>query len=141
MYHKQIALGLCGGAVLAMPLLLQFPGQIGTYMTAARLRAEAQTLQSQTTISEQTERTRITERRKTADTLYNAGIMPSATKLRIRRYLDSPRRDPRPDTTGWLNDETVYVYDAAGSCIGRIEERRWYWKHRHAAACEGQPTQ
>ena len=58
---------------------------------------------------------------------------------RIRNYLDSKKRNPRPDTTGYLEDETVFVYDSTGLCIGRIEQRQWRWKYRFKNACKNSP--
>ena len=134
MYQTQIGLGLLSGAIIAIPLLSQVPGQFNTYTAEARLRAQSEIARSQINMEEQTERDRIVQRGKTADTLQKIGILPSATKLKIRRYLDNALRDPKPDTTGW-GDSTVYVYDAAGKCIGRIENRQWYWKHHYTDAC------
>jgi hypothetical protein len=134
MYQKQIGLGLLGGAIIAIPLLYQLPGQFNTYTAQARLKAQSELARSRINIDEQTERDRIIQRGKTADTLQKTGILPTATKLKIRRYLDNSKRDPKPDTTGW-GDSTVYVYDAAGKCVGRIENRQWYWKHHYTEAC------
>lgn len=140
MYFKQIFLGMFAGAILITPVLLQLPGQVSAFITDAFLKAEAEIAQSELTTSEQQQRNRISEKRKTADSLYSAGILPSATKLKIRRYLDNPKRDPKPDTTGWLSDEVVFVYDSAGVCIGRIQDRQWKWKHHVENACDGLPT-
>ncbi|MDF5731728.1 MAG: hypothetical protein PUP92_27910 [Rhizonema sp. PD38] len=134
MYQKQIGLGLLGGAIIAIPLLYQLPGQFNSYTALAKLKARSEIARSQINISEQTERDRIIARGKTADTLQKTGVLPTATKLKIRRYLDNVKRDPKPDTAGW-SDSVVYVYDAAGKCIGRIENRQWYWKHRYLDAC------
>ena len=123
-----------GGAIIAIPLLYQLPGQFKTYTALARLKAQSEIDRSRINIGEQTERSRIVQRGKTADTLQKTGVLPSATKLKIRRYLDNSKRDPKPDTTGW-GDSTVYVYDAAGKCVGRIENRQWYWKHKYSDAC------
>ncbi|QIR40555.1 hypothetical protein HCG51_30280 [Tolypothrix sp. PCC 7910] len=45
--------------------------------------------------------------------------------LKIRQYIDNPKRDPLPETTGWLESEVIYVDDSAGACIERISSRQW----------------
>jgi hypothetical protein len=125
-YQKQIGLALAGCAVCAMPVLLPLIPKIGTYAASERLRAE-----------EELQRATIAERAKTSEALYNAGIAPNAKRLRIRRYLDSPREDPQPDTTGYGSSEIVYVYDSAGVCIGKIEGNQWLWKHKYNNICKG----
>lgn len=125
-YRKQIGLALAGIAVCAAPVLLPLIPKIGTYAQSERLKAE-----------EELQRATIAERAKTSEALYNAGIAPNATSLRIRRYLDSPREDPKPDTTGYGASEIVYVYDSAGVCIGKIEGNQWLWKHKYNNICKG----
>ncbi|BAY50603.1 hypothetical protein SAMD00079811_82320 (plasmid) [Scytonema sp. HK-05] len=125
-YQKQIGLALAGIAVCAAPVLLPLIPKIGTYAQSERLKAE-----------EELQRATIAERAKTSEALYNAGIAPNATSLRIRRYLDSPREDPKPDTTGYGASEIVYVYDSAGVCIGKIEGNQWLWKHKYNNICKG----
>jgi hypothetical protein len=125
-YQKQIGLALAGIAVCAAPVLLPLIPKIGTYAQSERLKAE-----------EELQRATIAERAKTSEALYNAGIAPNATSLRIRRYLDSPREDPKPDTTGYGASEIVYVYDSAGVCIGKIEGNQWFWKHKYNNICKG----
>ncbi|WP_414588750.1 hypothetical protein [Scytonema sp. PCC 10023] len=125
-YQKQIGLALAGIAVCVLPLLLPLIPKIGTYAQSERLKAE-----------EELQRATIAERAKTSEALYNAGIAPNATSLRIRRYLDSPHQDPMPDTTGYGASEIVYVYDSAGVCIGKIEGNQWLWKHKYNNICKG----
>ena len=123
-YQKQIALGLAGIAVCAIPMLLPLIPKITTYAQSERLKAE-----------EELQRATIAERAKTSEALYQAGIAPTATRLRIRRYIDTSSRDPKPDTTGYGASELVYVYDSTGVCIGKIEQNQWYWVHKHNDAC------
>lgn len=139
-YRKQIYLGLVGVAICAMPVVLPVVPQIATYAEAQRYKAEKELLSQNLQADEEFQRDRIAEGAKTSNKLYEAGIAPTTTKLRIRRYFDTPKRDPKPDTTGWGADEVVYVYDSARKCIGRIEENRWLWKHRYSDACEGRPS-
>jgi hypothetical protein len=123
-YQKQIALGLVGIAHTAIPTAMPLIPKIATYAASERLKAE-----------EELRRTTITERAKTSEALYQAGVAPTATTLRIRRYIDNPKRDPKPDTTGYGALELVYVYDSTGMCIGKIEQNQWYWVHKHNDAC------
>ncbi|MBD2536387.1 hypothetical protein H6G97_46740 [Nostoc flagelliforme FACHB-838] len=99
------------------------------------------TLDSGITIreSEELERIKAEQRAETADKINSLGVTPSFRKLRIRNYLDSKKCNPRPDTTGYLEDETVFVYDSTGLCIGRIEQRQWKWKYRFKNACKNSP--
>ncbi|MBW4504866.1 MAG: hypothetical protein KME57_36320 [Scytonema hyalinum WJT4-NPBG1] len=125
-YQKQIGLALAGCAVCAMPVLLPLIPKIGTYAASERLRAE-----------EELQRATIAERAKTSEALYNAGIAPNATRVRMKQYLDNPNQDPKPDTTGYGAFEIIYVYDSAGVCIGKIEGNQWLWKHKHNNICTG----
>ncbi|KYC34480.1 hypothetical protein WA1_51545 [Scytonema hofmannii PCC 7110] len=139
-YKKQIGLGFVGVAICAMPVILPLIPQIGAYAEAERVKAEMELRSQNLRTSEEFERERISERAKTSEELYKAGLAPNATKLRMRRYFDNSRRDPKPDTTGWGFDEVVYVYDSAGRCIGRIEQNQWLWKHKYENACDGRPS-
>lgn len=136
-YQKQIGLALAGCAVCALPLLLPLIPKIGAYAEAERIKAEtylqAENLQTQ----EEFERERIKERAKTSEELYNAGIAPTATRVRMKQYLDKPNQDPKPDTTGYGAFEIIYVYDSAGVCIGKIEGNQWLWKHKYNNICKG----
>ncbi|MBD2358746.1 hypothetical protein H6G41_29825 [Tolypothrix sp. FACHB-123] len=127
-HQKQASLGLAGLALIASPMLMKLPAQFNAYNAATTIRA-----------SEDIERTKATERANTANLVNELGVLPAYRKLRMRGYLDSPKRNPRPDVTGYLEDETVYVYDSVGKCIGRIEARQWQWKYRFLNACNNSP--
>ncbi len=128
-YQKQAALGLIGLAFIASPMLLKLPFQLKAFATKTQLEQ-----------AEALERSRIEQRKLSADKLAEAGVLPNGQKLRIRGYFDNPKLDPKPETTGWLEDETVFVYDSANSCIGRIQNRQWYWKYRVKSACNDAPA-
>lgn len=127
-YQKQAALGLIGLALIASPMLLKLPVQLQAFATKTQLEQ-----------AEALERSRIEQRKLSADKLAEAGVIPNGQKLKLRRYFDDPKDDPKPETTGWLESETVFVYDSAGVCIGRIQNRQWYWKHRDKSACNEIP--
>ena len=127
-YQKQAMLGLLGMGLIASPWLSQLPAQFKTYSHGITIRE-----------SEEIERIKAEQRAETADKINSLGVTPSFSKLRIRNYLDSKKRNPRPDTTGYLEDELVFVYDSTGRCIGRIEERQWKWKYRFRGACNDSP--
>lgn len=139
-FRKQIYLALTGCAICAMPVILPLIPQIATYAKVQKAKAEMELQAENLRTQEQFERSRIVERAKTSEQLYKTGIAPNTQKLRIRRYLDNPKQDPRPDTTGWGTDQVVYVYDSAGVCIGRIEDNQWYWRHKLHDACNGRPN-
>ncbi|WP_253274445.1 hypothetical protein [Nostoc sp. PCC 7107] len=122
----QAVLGFVGLACISFPLLAKLPGQIQAFKAIHQVQT-----------SEQIERERLQERKLTADKLLETGILPTTQKLKVRQYLDSKKIDPKPDTTGWLEDEVIYVYDSGGTCIGKIANRRWLWKHKFKNACKG----
>jgi len=128
-YQKQATLGLIGIVCIASPLFAKLPAQFQAFNTAAEIEN-----------SEEIERTRIEQRKVTAEQLAQAGVIPNGQKLKIRRYVDNPRRNPQPDTTGWLESEIIFVYDSAGTCIGRIEQRKWLWKHHYRNVCKNAPA-
>lgn len=127
-YQKQATLGLLGLLCIASPLFLRLPFQFQKYYA-----------QQQIDQSESKERYRISQRKQTADKLASAGVVPNGQKLKIRNYLDDSNFDPKPETTGWLEDEIVFVYDSANVCIGRIEKRKWLWKHYYQNVCKNLP--
>jgi hypothetical protein len=140
-YQLQASLGLFSLFLTASPLFLKLPAQYQAFNKNSEMEVDAAIAYSKTRTSEQIERERIQERKETADTLQRTGILPTHQKLKIRRYFDNPKRNPNPDITGYLEDETVYVYDSAGICIGRIENRQWYWKHWYKNTCDNSPAQ
>ena len=125
MYKKQLYLALAGVSVCFLPVIIPLIPKLGAYAEAERLKA-----------TEGLERQRIEERAKTSDALYEAGVMPTTRKLRITNYFDSSKRNPRPDTTLYQDDEIVDVFDASGRCIGRIEEGIWKWKYKAKGICK-----
>lgn len=128
-YVLQTMLGLGGLLCVASPLILKLPSQFQSFNAATQIES-----------SEYVERSRIDQRKITAMKLQETGVLPNGQKLKIRKYFDNPKRDPKPETTGWLADETVFVYDSAGICIGRISYRRWLWIHKYSEACNDSPA-
>jgi hypothetical protein len=127
-YQKQAMLGLLGLGLIASPLFIKLPQQFYTFSAVSNLEAR-----------ESVERSRIEQRKLTSDKLNETGILPTSLKLRIRGYLDNPKRNPRPDTSYYQEDEQVYVYDSSGRCIGQISERRWLWKYHYKNVCNLSP--
>ncbi|MBD2302867.1 hypothetical protein [Nostoc sp. FACHB-190] len=127
-YQKQALLGLLGLGLIISPWLSQLPAQFKTYNSGITIRE-----------SEELERIKAEQRAATADKINELGVMPSFKKLRINDYLNSKRFNPRPNTTGYLEDEIVFVYDSTGKCVGRIEQRQWKWKYRFKNACKNSP--
>lgn len=127
-YQKQASLGLAGLALIASPLIIKLPPQFSAFNAANAIRA-----------SEDIERIKVAERAATADAINEAGVIPSSRKLRMLGYLDNSKHNPKPDVTGYLEDEIVFVYDSVGKCIGRIQERKWAWKYRIKDACNSSP--
>ncbi|MBN3948440.1 MAG: hypothetical protein HWQ38_19080 [Nostoc sp. NMS7] len=120
-YQSPTILGAIGLALIASPLLLGIP------LGFAKFNLQK---------SEELSQWRSQQKAITAKKLDELGIMPEFKKLKFVRYLDTPKRNPKPDTTGYLNDETVIVYDSAGRCIGKIENRKWLWKYHYKNVCK-----
>ncbi len=139
-YQKQATLGIVGLLCVASPLLFKLPSEFQAFDAATQMEVETAKQKANLENSEDLERTRIEQKKQTADKLKQTGILPTATKLKIRRYYDTPTSNPNPDVTGYLKDEIVYVYDSAGVCIGRIQTRQWYWKHFYKNICQGAPV-
>jgi hypothetical protein len=119
-YQSPAILGVIGLLLIASPLVFRMP-----------LNFQKFNLQG----SEELEQYRLQQKAQTADKLDKLGIMPSFRKLKVRKYFDSPKRNPKPDTTGFLDDDIVIVYDSFGRCIGRIEDRKWLWKYHYKNVC------
>lgn len=140
-YQKQATLGLVGLLLAASPLFIKLPSQFQAFNANTQLETEMAKQKAQVENSEDLERTRIQQKKQTADQLKQTGVLPTGTKLKIRKYYDTPKWNPLPDTTGFLEDEIVYVYDSAGVCIGKIQARKWLWKHFYTNTCKNAPVQ
>jgi hypothetical protein len=137
MYQKQMYVALLGVSVCVAPFLLPLIPKIGAYAQAEKYKAEMALKKANLQTSEEFKRDRIEQRAKTSDALYQAGVIPTTRTLRITDYIDNHKRNPRPDTTIFQDDELVDVFDATGRCIGRIEEGQWKWKYYYHALCRG----
>jgi hypothetical protein len=139
-YQKQATLGIAGLLLVASPLFFKLPSQFQLFSANNQIESEVAHKKAQVEGSEDLERTRIQQKKETADKLKETGILPTGAKLKIRRYYDNPHHNPNPDTTGFLEDETVFVYDSAGVCVGRIQKRKWLWKYWYTPACKNSPA-
>lgn len=140
-YQIPATFGLLGLLCVASPLIFKLPSQFRTFHASSNLESQTHLEQTYLRQREEMERTRIDQRQQTAERLAQAGVLPNGQKLKIRRYLDNPKRNPQPDTTGWQEDEVVFVFDAAGACIGQIRNRQWLWKHYYRNVCNNVPAQ
>jgi hypothetical protein len=139
-YQKQATLGIVGLLLTGSSLFLKLPSQFQAFNVNSQLEAEAAIAQAKVENSEDIERRRIEQKKETADTLKRTGVLPTGQKLKIRNYYDNPKHNPNPDTTGFLADETMFVYDSAGVCIGKIQNRKWLWKYWYTPACKNAPN-
>jgi hypothetical protein len=139
-YQKQASLGIAGLILVASPLFIKLPSQFRAFSANTSLETETAHLKAQVENSEDLERTRIEQKKQTADKLKETGVLPSGEKLIMRGYYDNSKWNPEPVTTPYLEDETVFVYDSAGVCIGKIQARKWYWKHFYKNMCKGAPV-
>lgn len=139
-YQKQATLGLIGAGLIASPLFIKLPGQFSVFndshQSAYNLASESAKIRAE----EDLERFKISQRRQTADALNKAGLIPVGDKLKMRGYFDNPHHDPKPEVTGFLKSDRVWVYDSSGACIGRIEERTWKWKKYYPPICNSAPA-
>jgi hypothetical protein len=140
-YQKQATLGLVGLLLAASPLFIKLPSQFQAFNANTQLETETAKQKAQVESSEDLERTRIQQKKQTADQLKQTGILPTGKKLKIRKYYDNSKWNPKPDVTGFLEDEIVYVYDSSGVCIGKIQARKWLWKHFYKNVCKNAPVQ
>ena len=140
-YQAQASLGIAGLALIATPLFIKLPSQFNSFNSTTELETELAKEKAQLEASETLERARIEQKKQTADKLKETGVLPSGKKLVVRDYFDTPKHNPNPTTTAFLPSETVYVYDSAGVCIGRIQKRRWFWKHFYKNVCDNAPVQ
>lgn len=139
-YQAQFGLILVGSVLVASPLFLRLPSQFQAFKTTTQLAREVAQARAEVKASEDIERERIEQRKETADTLKRTGVLPTGQKLKIRLYYDNPKKDPKPDVTGFLAEETVFVYDSAGVCVGRIQGRKWLWKKYFPYVCNNPPS-
>ena len=138
-YGKQASLGLVALGLVALPMFLKLPYQFTAFKTDAELETQSSQEQSAIKRSEELERARIGERAETGKALNKAGVMPTGQKLKIRKYYYNPKHDPRPETTGFNVDETVFVYDSAGVCVGAIQQGTWKFKGWFPTICNYAP--
>ncbi|MBD2124876.1 hypothetical protein NDI39_29690 [Microcoleus sp. ZQ-A2] len=139
-YQKQASLGIVGLFLIASPILLKLPSQFDTFNSTTQLETEAAQEKAEIEASEDLERVKIEQKKQTADKLKETGILPSGDRLKIRDYYDNSQWNPNPNTTGFLKEEIVFVYDSAGVCIGQIRERKWLWKHFYRNVCNNVPA-
>lgn len=124
-YQIPTTLGLMGIVIaMVIPALFKLPAQFGTFGRITQIQE-----------SEKLERSRIENRAETANKLAEAGVMPYMQRLKVRRYTDNRKRNPRIETTGWLEEDIVQVFDSNGKCIGIIEDRKWKWKYHYKNVC------
>lgn len=129
-YQAQASLGIAGLFLIATPLFIKLPSQFYTFNSTTEIE-----------VSENIERARIEQKKQTADLRKETGVLPTGTTLTIRDYFDTPKWNPNPITTPFLEDEIVFVYDSAGICIGKIQKRKWLWKHFYKNICNNAPVQ
>lgn len=139
-YQKQASLGIVGIALVASPLFFRLPGQFHVFNAVSESQSELSSETARIKASEDLERAKILQRKQTADVLKKSGMIPVGDKLKIRGYYDNHHRDPKPEVTGFLADDKVYIYDSAGVCIGRIENRQWKWKKYYPPICNNAPA-
>jgi hypothetical protein len=134
-YQAQATLGIAGLILIATPLFIKLPSQFHSFNSTTELEIELAKEKAQLEASETLERARIEQKKQTADKLKQTGVLPSGDSLIMRDYFDNPKHNPKPTKTAFLPSETIYVYDSAGICIGKIQQRKWFWKHFYQNVC------
>ncbi len=140
-YQAQASLGIAGLILIATPLFIKLPSQFHSFNSTTELEIELAKEKAQLEASETLERARIEQKKQTADKLKQTGVLPSDDSLIMRDYFDNPKHNPKPTTTAFLPSETIYVYDSAGICIGKIQKRQWLWKHFYQNVCNNVSAQ
>ncbi len=140
-YQAQATLGIAGLILIATPLFIKLPSQFHSFNSTTELEIELAKEKAQLEASETLERARIEQKKQTADKLKQTGVLPSGDSLIMRDYFDNPKHNPKPTTTAFLPSETVFVYDSAGICIGKIQKRKWFWKHFYQNVCNNVQVQ
>jgi hypothetical protein len=131
-YMPAALMGFAGLAFIASPLFLNVSFQYQEYSTNNQLKS-----------SENANRQEIIERKKTADLIKKTGLEVQGQTLRIVDYTDNPENPPYMKPTvlrAYLESQKVWVYDASGTCIGKIEKRKFLWKRENSKVCEKIPT-
>jgi hypothetical protein len=131
-YMPCALMGFAGLAFIASPLFLNIGIQYQEYSASNQLNS-----------SENINRQEIRERKKTADLIKKTGLEVQGQTLRIIDYTDNPDKAPsmKPSVLrAYLESQKVWVYDASGTCIGKIEKRKFIWKHNNSTVCEAIPT-
>lgn len=123
-YQPQATLGIVSLILVASPLFFKLPAQFEAFNTSTDLELETAK-----------EKALIEQQKLVADKLKETGVLPPTNNLIMRDYFDNPKRNPKPTTTAFRKDETVFVYDSAGICIGKIQNRKWLWKHYYQGIC------
>lgn len=131
-YMVGSGIAFLGGVVIIAPLFLKAPSDYATYTARESLEQ-----------SEEINRNRIQQRKKTADVIKATGVLPEGRTLTITGYVDNNQRPPglkRKTLNRYLLDQIVHVYDESGRCIGKIENREFLWYRQDASACDNAPV-
>lgn len=131
-YMPAAMTAFAGLAFIASPLFLNLGPQYQEYSANNQLNS-----------SENINRKEIIERKKTADLIKKTGLEVQGKTLRIVDYTDNLDNPPymKPAVLrAYLESQKVWVYDVSGVCIGKIEKRKFVWKHDNSEVCERIPT-
>jgi len=120
-----------GGLMIIAPLFIQVPSEYATFATKKQL-AE----------SEEIQRSRIAQRKTTADLIQKTGLLPEGRSVRLTDYDNSKKRPRIKSQTlqHYLASEVVFVYDRSNICAGRIQDRKFIWKGDTSTACKNAPV-
>ncbi|MEH1786502.1 MAG: hypothetical protein V7L23_13185 [Nostoc sp.] len=119
-YYGPAFLALAGLGVLAAPMLLSLPWQVGEIAATGKETSDGRV-----------ERVKIEEQGKMAETYRKAETMPMGRSVIISNFVDRGKRKPKLSKEYLSNlgkDEKIMVYDATKKCIGLIQSRKFTWK-------------
>ena len=130
-YIFPTAVAALGGVLIVAPLFIQVPSEYATFATKKQLAS-----------SEEIQRSRIQQRKTTAELIEKTGLLPSGKTLRLIDYDNSTKRPRMKNQTlqHYLADEVIFVYDRSNICAGRIENRKFIWKGDTSTACKNAPV-
>ncbi|MGI8502181.1 MAG: hypothetical protein ACR2LR_13755 [Hassallia sp.] len=130
-YIFPTAVAFLGGALIVAPLFLVMPSEYTTFATKKQLA-----------VSEEIQRSRIQQRKTTAELIQKTGLLPEGRSVRLIDYDNSDKRPRLKNQTlqHYLADEVVFVYDRSNICAGRIQDRKFIWKGDSSTACSQAPV-
>ena len=105
--------GITGLLCLFSPLLMDIPAKYTLWKQSQQVQ-----------VSEGIERQKISERAETSKiSRQSKQALPGRT-LKMAAYIYTPNELPTISTKGYLDTDTIYIYDSTGFCFAKYENRQ-----------------